>query len=269
MTPDPLPEFDKPPVIEVVCGIMFKPLQAILAPYLGLLWDKFKTDYPRCQEVAPLAPIIEQFGEGASVQIEFSETPPLPRVWFVRGDETGIVQVQRDRFLHNWKKVQPGDEYPRYKTVIELFRERLDAFEAFLKEHSLGSLEPRQYELTYVNHIPKGEGFTGLREIGRILPDYDWRAGLRFLPEPESVNWRTAFALPDRTGRVHATIRSASRLTDSLPLLLLELTARGMPKDTTRDAMWSWFETAHEWIVRGFADLTGENVHKSVWKRTR
>ena len=270
MTPDPLPEFDKPPVIEVVCGMMFKPLEAMLAPHLGLLWEKFKAEYPRCQEVAPLAPIVEQFDEASPMQIELTETPPLPRIWFVHTDETGIVQVQRDRFLHNWKKVRPTDQYPRYKNVIELFRQRMALFEAFLEEQQLGSIEPRQYELTYVNHIPQGNGFATLGELRNVFPDFAWQsAPRRFLPTPETINWRTAFTLPDRAGRLHVTIRNARRRDDKTPILLLELTARGVPKDTSRDAMWVWFETAHQWIVRGFTDITDEAMHKKVWKRAR
>ena len=75
--------------------------------------------------------------------------------------------------------------------------------------------------------------------------------------------------MPDETGRLHATIRSAVRRDDNLPIILFELTARGMTKDRSKEAMWAWFDLAHEWIVRGFADLTGENMHKNVWKRTR
>ena len=56
------PDFKNPPVIEVVCGIHFKSLNNLLAPHLGLLWEKYKSEYPFCQEVAPIAPAIERFG---------------------------------------------------------------------------------------------------------------------------------------------------------------------------------------------------------------
>lgn len=265
-----LPEFEKPPVIEVVCGMMFKPLTAILAPHLGLLWGKFQAEYPRCQEVAPLAPVVERFDETAPIQIELTDTPPLPRIWFIHANETGIVQVQRDRFLHNWKKVRADDEYPRYRTVIQMFRERLDVFEAFVREHDLGSLEPRQYELTYVNHIPQGHGWRALSDLARVFPDIAWRDKKgRFLASAEALHVRMSFILPDRSGRLHAAIRTALRRQDNLPMLLLEMTARGMPKDQSRDAMWAWFNLAHEWIVRGFTDLTGEEMHSLVWKRSQ
>lgn len=53
------------------------------------------------------------------------------------------------------------------------------------------------------------------------------------------------------------------------PIILFELTARGMPKDTSLDAMWEWFDLAHVWIVKGFADLTSTDVRKNIWKQAK
>ena len=185
-------------------------------------------------------------------------------------NENGIVQVQRDRFLHNWKKVAPDDQYPRYTQVIEMFRERLKAFEEFLAESQLGPIEPLQYEMTYVNHIPQRDGWTSLADVGNVFPDFTRRTDSgRFLPEPEQLNWRTSFLLPVQQGRLHAVVRRVQRTSDNKPMLLFELTARGMPDDTIREAMWSWFDLAHEWIVRGFTDLTSHEVRKNVWRQTR
>jgi len=248
--------------------MLFKPLEGLLAPHLGLLWDRLKEQYPRCEEVPPLAPIVERFDDSPSVQLSITDKPPLPRIWFIRENETGIIQVQRDRFLHNWKKVRPDDEYPRYTRVMELFRGHLATFDSFVKDIGLGGVEPLQYELTYVNHIPKGEGVEDLDRIGSVFPDFTWRpSDGRFLPMPEHINWRASFPLPERAGRLHVTIRNGVRREDDHPLLLLELTARGIGRDSSRDEMWKWFDLGHDWIVRAFADLTDKCVQRDVWNR--
>ena len=36
------PDFDNPPVIEVVCGVRFKAINKLLAPHFGLLWKNLK-----------------------------------------------------------------------------------------------------------------------------------------------------------------------------------------------------------------------------------
>jgi len=267
----PLPDYQRPPVVEVVCGIQFEPLKELLAPHLGLLWERYKPEYPACEETPPLAKVIERFGEASpEIGIELGELPPLPRIFFAHVDGTRIIQVQRDRFLHNWKRVTREDEYPRYGTVINLFRERLKTFERFLRDRGLGSLKPNQYEMSYINQIPMGDGWSSLSDIGSVFPDFTWRKENRyFLPNFEASHWRTAFALPDGLGRLHVSIRQGMTKEDPRLSLLFELTVRGMGTDTSRAAMWDWFGIAREWIVRGFTDLTGESIQQNVWKRRR
>ena len=133
----------------------------------------------------------------------------------------------------------------RYSDV----RDRLDCFETFLQENKLGEVVPRQYEMTYVNHIPLNEGRETLRDVGKVFPDFAWRVKEdRFLSVPGSINWRTSFPLPNREGRLHATLRSATRNSDGQPIFLFELTARGMNKDSSPEGMWRWFDLAREWI---------------------
>lgn len=265
-----LPDYKTPPVIEVVCGILFEELKSLHAVHLGDLWRRLKPDYGHSREVAPLAPAVEVFGKPTKVQVQVTDIPPLPRTWLLTPNENGIVQVQRDRFLHNWKKVRPDDEYPRYSQVIRMFRDRLKVFEEFVAENELGPIEPLQYEMTYVNHIPEGDGWSTLGEVGSVFSDFVRRSDtLRFLPEPDRLNWRTSFPLGGERGRLHAVIRHARRTSDDQPILLFELTARGMAEDASAGSMWSWFDLAHEWIVRGFTDLTSEGVRKDVWRQTQ
>jgi uncharacterized protein (TIGR04255 family) len=254
-----------------VCGILFKPLKGLTAPHIGVLWEKFKPAYSRCREVAPLLPAIEKFEDEPIEEVNpFGGTFPTPRTWFETVDGNRLIQVQRDRFLHNWKKEKGDEVYPHYDYVIENFRDSFRTFGDFLKENELGVIEPIQYELTYVNDIPQGDGWTRLGDIGNVFPDFIWRTpGDRFLTEPEVVNWQTAFVLPERVGRLHASIRLGKRRVDRHPVLRFELTARGISSDKSLSGMWSWFDIGHEWIVRGFTDLTSEEMHSKVWRRIR
>ena len=43
-------------------------------------------------------------------------------------------------------------------------------------------------------------------------------------------------------------------------MLILQITATGLGADKSNDALWKWFEIAHEWIVCGFTDLTGATI---------
>lgn len=262
----PLPEYEKPPVEEVVCGVLFEPLRGLQLPHFGLLWEKFRKEYPRFQEVAPLAAVVERFEEISSMVIETPELP-LPRLWFLHNDGR-IIQVQRDRFLHNWRKLQPTDEYPRYNLVFQMFQDYFSTFLRFLNEFQLGPLVPRQYEMTYVNIIPQGEGWETADDLNKIFPDFCWKSGKgRFLPNPIGINWRMSFPLPEQEGRLHMDVQSARRVPDKHRILRFEITARGIGVDTEPEAMQGWFDLAHEWIVRGFADYTGIQIQKNLWRR--
>jgi uncharacterized protein (TIGR04255 family) len=263
--------FDNPPVTEVVFGIQFNPLIRFTVSHYGQLWEDFKVDgYELCQDTSPLFPAIERFDSRGEAQPPMLPDPLLPRVWFVHIDGTGIVQVQRDRFLHNWKKAAPKDDYPRYHLLKQMFTARYGKFSQFIAGRDLGPINPIQYEITYVNHIQRGEGWNALEDVGSIFPDFRWRADdKRFLPSPSGNNLRLTFDLPDRTARLHFTVRDGIRTHDQAHLMICELTVRGMPPSDSQEAMETWFDTAREWIVRGFVDLTEERVQRDIWGRAR
>ena len=268
LTPQTQPEYENPPVNEVVCGIFFGRLEKFLSSYLGLLWDQYKPDYSESREVAPLVPVVERFDN--LPQQPHIDVPPLPRTWFVHNNDNGVIQVQRDRFLHNWRKIRSDDEYPRYSKVIEMFRTHLSTFTTFIEEHNLGVIKPLQYELTYINHIVKGNGWETISDVGNIFPYCSWPPTTSAsLPQPEIINWQTSFALPEQTGRLHTRIHYAIRPQDNLPLFRFELTARGIGNYTTLESMWDWFQLAHDWIIRGFIDLTSPQLQKDLWRQRR
>ncbi len=263
----PLPSFKNPPVHEVICGITFKPL-AMLAPHLGILWEKFRKEYPTCREVDPLVPVIETYDNQEQPAPDLA-LPFMPRVWFISRDDNAIIQVQRDRFLHNWRKVRPSDEYPRYKVVREQFEQRLERFRLFLNENELGTICPAQFEMTYLNHLPAGIGWESIAHLGNVFPDFCWRTSIdRFLQKPEKLNFRFAFRIPEDLGRMHISISTATRRPDNVPVIIVELTVRGTSAECSIDSMWVWFDMARDWIVRGFTDITSPQMH-AIWQREK
>ena len=256
-------DYQNPPVIEVVCGVSFTPLERFQAIHVGMFWEHLKADFPGVEEHPPIGTVIERFPGPTppTAEIQYVETPPLPRVWFLDKSGNEIIQVQRDVFLLNWRKLAPTDEYPRFRIVMGNFRNHLERFRTFVEEQSLGSITPIQYELTYVNHVVEGPLWSQGKSVGELFPDFVWRKPserfMPFLPNYEAANWRTTFRLPEESGRLHVSIQTAFRRTNiNEPLVVFEMKARGIGMDRSLDALPSWFNIAHEWIVRGFADLT-------------
>lgn len=262
-----LPEYENPPVIEVVFGVQFKELQGLKAPHIGTFWDKIgKKNYPGCKEMPNLTHVIEHYNQPAPpILIQSFNVPPLPRHFFIANEKDHLIQIQRDRLLLNWRKLGKETAYPRYNTLLPRFLECWDVFNSLAEELQIAPVEPDQYELTYINHIQKGEGWDSLGEIGAVFPEFKCVTEDRFLPEPEGVAWRRIYRFPGETGRLYASMQQeADRETGNL-ILVLNLTARGISKD----GLESWLHMAHEWIVRGFTDLTGPDIQEPIWKRTR
>lgn len=250
-----LPSYRKPPVNEVACGMRFLTPDKLRIPHIGLLWNKFRPDYPNIQHAPPI-------GE---LQMDQDTGLPIPRVWFINKSDDQLVQFQFDRFYFNWRRKQ--SEYPRYHHVIKHLDSVLKTIEKFFKEFELGDLKPVEYELSYINHIPKGKEWDAIDDLPRVFSDFIWaKKKDRFLPNPEKIAWKTEFPLPREMGRLAVTLNSAIRADDKVPLFVLELNARGLDESMDKKDYRKWFDLAHEWIVRGFTDITTSEVHK-IWER--
>jgi uncharacterized protein (TIGR04255 family) len=254
---DPLPSYKQPPVDEVVCGIRFEPLPQLKVPHIGLLWGKFRQEYPVTQHAPPIA-------TDTSLLVDETIGVPLPRMWFISKADNELVQFQLDRFYYNWRR--RGDDYPRYPSVIEKFEKAKQQLDAFTDELQLGPIKTVECELSYINHIPKGEGWESIDDLPKVMQDFTWQEQKHsFLPAPANVAWQTRFPLPNGQGWLNVKLNEARK--DGVPLLILELTAKGLGEKTTPTVQRDWFDLAHLWIVRGFADLTTKEIQKTIWKR--
>jgi len=258
-----LPDYKKPPVIEVVCGIAFKKIEQFKAPHLGLFWQRLRADYPICQHAPPLGFPPEPSEPSGEFEL------PLPRMWFINEKMNNLIQLQNNRFFYNWRKMRADEPYPHYRAVIKKFTANLELFQKFLEEEKLRSFSPTDCELTYINHILKGEGWETISDISGVLPDISWRSNnSRFLPEPLNIGWMSSFALPEDKGRLHVKLDQVAHKIDKRPILRLEISAKGLGADKSQKAIWDWFEIAHKWIVCGFADLTNLKIQKTFWERS-
>jgi len=256
---DSLPSYKKPPINEVVCGFRYKPLGEFKIPHIGLLWEKFRNDYPGLEHAIPIA-------TDANILVDASTGAPIPRVWFISSEGSQLVQFQADRYYFNWR--QRGDVYPRYSTIIRKFERAKTVLDEFVEELHLGAIEPIEYELTYINQIPKGQGWETADDLPKVFTDFNWeRRDGRFLSNPTNTSWRTRFALPEDKGWLTGKLSQGKRKDDEVPVLVFELAAKGIDADKSLTTMRTWFDLAHEWIVRGFADLTTDEIQRTTWER--
>ncbi len=253
-----LPSFTDPPVVEVVMGVQFEPLDKLFTPHAGLFWETVRSQYPVFKENPPIVPQMEEFKEpGAlkNVDLELTSVPPFPRIFFEHDSGEWLIQLQKDRFLHNWRSASSATKYPRYDAVRKKFLSQWSNFRKFIGDNELGDLKITQLEITYLNHIAP---WTDTSDIGEVFPDFQWRTCDRVLSKPEACNISCAFMLTDETSRLRVNIKPGIHK-DKGRILLFNLTARGAPHEQDVEA---WFDDGRGWIVRAFKDLTSQEWHK-------
>jgi len=256
-----LPKYKNPPVIEVVIGVTFAPLEKLSSVHYGSFWESIKDEYPDSEDNPPL---IDETAMAQIVQV--LPAPPLRRVFLIHTDGTYLMQLQPDRFIHNWRKKKDSDQYPNFEAAKDKFDRGWNLFCGFLNSRELGAPLLKRYEVTYINHIVGKSGSFPV-EAEHYLPVFCWQDARleKFLPDPQVLGLDLRFAMPLDKGTLRVSVKHGKRKTDDADVVVMELTAQGVAKQDGSD-MESWLELAHEWIVRGFTDLTSKWAHEG-WGR--
>lgn len=267
-----LPEYAKPPVVEVACAVQFEPIEELHAGRLGLLWEEYRDRYPRVEQQSPLSPMREQFDPAPGrIGFSFQGTFPMPRVWFLSTDGTRLIQVQRDHFIVNWRKLDTGAVYPRYPSLREALIEEHGRFQRFLKREGLDAIRAVQTELTYVNHIDAREADAGRKSLSRIVRVWAGDKAVGKLPQFEEASFQAHYIMQDGEkpiGRLHISIEPQRYVKDNAPLYALTLVARGVPPTSDFDGALAFLDRGHEAIVEGFTAVTADEMHR-IWERQR
>lgn len=265
-----LVEYSRPPLIETVYSVQFEPLGGS-SSLLAQFWQVVKDEFPSMEDQPALANVIEpefltpQF---QPLRIQFDQNS---RLFMTSANKSFVLQLQRDRFVLNWRRVSPQMEYPRFGGIYPRFEVLLDKLKKFTETQGLGQVVQNQFELTYVNIVDQKNGLERVTMNGLFVDHLRSATGEdRFLPLPENLNWQSSFPLPDRQGRLHISAATAYMVQnlEQGPVMRVDLTARGIGKDRSDSGRRDWFNLAHRWIVLGFADIMSLDVQKECWGRT-
>lgn len=267
----PLPHFDKPPVIETVLGVFFNPLEKLTSAEQGILWEHcFRNDFPKLRETSPIDDVSEQFeseeqGTTPKIRWKISNRPDTPRLWATSGNGEHVVQIQRNAFLTNWLKTPHSGTYRPYFQRRQEFEQQLEKLDQFLREKDMGRIEPISWMVTYVNHI-EYEGLQNLSPtLAKLLTYWSNELSDNWLPPPDKVGLNLSFLIPGCSGRLNVSI-IPMRLQDKKRQLRMDLTARGRINEPKQVSVLEGIDVGHEWVVRGFASLTRVEMHQ-IWEK--
>ncbi|MBV9219087.1 MAG: TIGR04255 family protein [Methylobacteriaceae bacterium] len=259
--PAGLPDFRKPPLIEVVVGVQFDVPRGYESFRAYQVWQLFSANFPEIQELPPLQPTFETFGLPVGPPFGFAVGPLASRLWFLSPARDELIQFQSDRLLHNWRKV--GDhEYPRFERIASKFADELEKLERFFAGLHPQALLVRQCEVSYVNHIWV-PGPNTLRVA-------DWLSFISFpAPEPDdfTATFRRTILSPSGQPQGRLICEGATALDpDGKRFVSLTLTARGAPTSPDKERALEFLARGHQIICETFVEVTTDSAQKE-WER--
>ena len=232
--PSALHEYERPPVIETILSVHFRPVRNLTTAHLGLFWERLdRRLWPKLRELGSIVPQIERFDVSPSAPLRFRlkemERPEV-RLRLSNEAESKVVQVQSNLIQTHWIRGSATDtDYPRYwRTTKPEFLAIWESFVAFLGAEGFGKPHPLQWEATYINRIPSGEGelwqtpadwpslFNGVL-VSPLMPD----------GSIESASVKYHYRLADDKGRLHVELRHVMGGDADAESLDMTWTARG------------------------------------------
>jgi uncharacterized protein (TIGR04255 family) len=267
-----LPRFRKPPVVETVLGVYFRPSEKFCSAQQGIVWDRyFRERFPKLEERPPAEEVSEQFGDARltafpMVRWQVLDRPDTPRLWAASEDGQHVIQIQKNAFFSNWLKTTGDAAYRPYLERRQEVDQQLAQLDEFFQEQKIGRIEPTSWNVTYINHIDyKGMDHLG-PEVAKKLTVWTNQFSDGFLHEPDKLAIGFAFPMPENAGRLNVNLTPVVLPKDKRQALRLDLTARGELKTKDIPSALSAIDLGHEWVVRGFASLTRPEMHQ-VWER--
>ena len=259
-------EYSKPPVVETVLSVQFKPLPDFGAGQLGAYWKGLGPEWPHVVDAPSVEPVFEQF-DGRNVWapaafVKLSSKIDL-RLQIRNHPKDRMIQVQNGRFFYNWLGA-PGIEYPSYESVRPEFDDQWKRFREFVIANTKENVvRPNQWEILYVNHLPRGSVWNDLSDLPQALtflrhPDF---SGTSLIPDGLFGEWR--FEIPPEKGRLYVKLRmkKPEDKEGDLQCVVLTLTARGHIGEVS-PTLNEGLALGHATIRESFDRLTSTEAHK-------
>lgn len=263
------PSFGKPPLVEVSFSIQFEPIEGFHIGLIGSTWELYRDRYPIAENATELAHQIEKFGvidrKSQQLNLKLVEGTPEPRVIFYTADKQYLIQVQKDRFILNWRKCpSPGFEYPRYESLKARFFSEYQIFENSITRNSLAKPTFNQVEFTYVNHID-ATTYTVNDVFNNVIEDSSLSQSMKL--ESFSINLKHLITKDEQNiGRLYTSIEKGNLVSDGSDIYILKFLSRAHPLSSAHESIDEVMDLMREKINSSFTAITTPKMHEE-WQR--
>ena len=263
-----LPDYDSPPAVETLMGFYFASFVGCNVLHFGKLWTLFEANYPKGEILPPLLDprMLSQGG------FDFGSVPL--RAMFTDASNSELVQVQASAFLRNWRKTAENQAYTHYSDLKPKFEADWKIFTEFLLANQLSTPQVFQCEVTYVNHLVRGEDWDSYNDLAKLLKPFAPRTGVAeygraygYLPEASTVGLNVGYNLSEVGVTLQITCHSAVRKPDGAEVIQLNVSARADVLNGATGEIWKKLDQCHDAVILGFDDVTTEIAHQKWGKR--
>ncbi len=264
VTPPQLPDYKRPPVVQIIAAVQFMPLPRFAMPEVIAVARAFESW--RIVDAPPALPPIVEMPPGDPPHQSFNLALGAPPMRLVLASDDGrwLLQLQQDRLAVH---AQQAKQRPSYAHVQSKLTRVVKAISETLERPILkGEHRPELVELIYENRVPVGEELKSLAELGGVLRVVASRRPPSH-PLVEEIGLRFSSVLEHDgifAGRLRVQAEPGAS-EGGHPELHLQLNSRryvsGRPLKTVLDE-------CHVDIVEGFTEVTTERMHK-IWGRLR
>lgn len=248
--------------------LQFEKIEGFSTEHLRAFWERISADFPRQETQPRVETPLETFNAspfGIPDFPMFAAASGSGRHWLISADDALLIQIQDNRFVHNWR--YRGNEYPHFEALLESFWKRIEVFRQVIAEHGLPKLQPIQIEVNYINWItdlpmtkffkPAAASELSDDRLGPLPQDQGWVG--RYLVKSES---------DQPVGRVYVQCQPAVRM-EPQPALGSQLgiiyrAPIGLMRSD--DEISEALADGRNHIVRTFTDLTTTAAHEH-WGR--
>ena len=263
----PETDWKRPPVTEVVLGVQFDAISRLTNGHLGWFWGELHSEFPHADDVPPIAPVVEVFGDRVPYgfpMFNIRASAGDSRLRMTSTDGSRMIQVQNGWLIANWIKTG-GVDYPGFDSVKSHLDSAMTRFRSFLAERDLGVIKPNLWEVTYTDQIPVGTVWDRPTDLSRVFPGLfgacDCANGAA-----ETVDATFAFRLSPLPGRLRMTIQSARLATEpTRDLLVVQSVARGPLKTDNSDSLDQALNFGRSSVVDTFMRLASDDA-KRYWR---
>jgi uncharacterized protein (TIGR04255 family) len=249
-----LPSFEQPPVIEVAVGVHFLQLPGLNTVAMVRLADTWASRFPKIEEQPILPPVAIAGAQIISFQIQTSS--PQIRLWLESNDGTILVQIQHDRLLLNWRKLDTNDPYPRYRRLRNDFSELWAQFANYIAAGDYGVLQPSIAEVAFFNRIPVASPSNASAVVAALNPQ--WSLDNQF-----GVSLQMERGITDVVGEPHGNQSVALGYRHDIGALQMEISSRVGIGAGNSSAILEALDDAHRAGVLTFDHVTTESAHRA------